>query len=863
MMGIPTHSPLIDTKYQRRGPMSYTYSAFISYRHLPKDIAAAKAVQQALETYRIPADIQRKVGRKKLNRCFRDQDEMPIADDLGSSITKALNESEWLIVICTPELPNSLWCLREVSYFIEIGRRDRIIPILVEGEPKTSFPPQIVWNETEEGREEVEPLAADLRGNMRKQLRTEKLRIVARMLNLNYNDLKKREKERELRNRLALVSAILAVALCFAGYAIYKNKILTEERNASARNATQLLIEKSVRSTAERELGSGLSYALQAYEGSRIFGEEYDEGISAALEAAMYPEMFSSIGSLRDNGILHRWATLSNDGKYIACRQADRSLQIYSSTTGEKLYTIRNFGWFGKSAPDLSPDNRYVCRFQEEGVTLYDIADGTEVLQASPPEGWVVSYDGLTVLNQIPVSQTDTGAAGLFDPFTGKISALEGITLSGTDQDRVAMHRSGRRLVWSNGTESWIVDAETGEILLTLRAALSSEMSIYAGMYTGGYTEDDWYFRYWNGEAYVYLRWDTLEEVYRNGSAGVLSPDGTLFATTNGTSGFTLWDAQTGEELWTEGHNSGNTLYSIAFVDDDTLLASHEEFQIYRLHDHATVYDSGKERTTYGYDFAAGRLVMALRAGGCLVNLLPEKNDVLPHMTVETRDGFPAENLAGLTTMEILTGYWDGMFVNQDWSAQEPQEQGLRYTFEDREYVLHPVNGVMTPFVYVSPDGKWQAMIRDEEVDIFRAEEGPEPVMTIPGNGYMRLCVAMGGDLLALGSYVENLILYDLSTGDCLGSVDTGAMCMSIQFSRDARHVIAYSAMTSRVTVASTQNFAPIMRIPVQDPYAIPSVGFTEEGTEAVVLYPDGHADVGLMYENLDTLVKKAKQYTE
>ena len=843
--------------------MSYTYSAFISYRHLPKDSAAAKAVQQALETYRIPADIQKKVGKKKLNRCFRDQDEMPIADDLGSSITKALNESEWLLVICTPDLLDSPWCLREVSYFIEIGRKDRIIPVLVEGEPKTSFPPQIVWNETEEGREEVEPLAADLRGNMKKQLRTEKLRIVARMLNLNYNDLKKREKERELKKRLALVSAILAVVLCFAGYAIYKNRILTEERNASARNATQLLIEKSVRSTAERELGSGLTYALQAYEGSRIFGAEYDEGISAALEAAMYPEMFSSIGSLRDNGILHRWATLSNDGKYIACRQADRSLQIYNSVTGEKLYTIRNFGWFGKSAPDLSPDNRYVCRFMEEGLTLYAIADGQEVLTVTVPEGWVVAFDGLTVQNEVPVSETETGAAGLFDPFTGKISALEGIVFSGTDKDRVAMHRSGKRLAWSNGTQTWIVDAETGEILLTLGTALSSDMSIYSGMYTGGYTEDSWYFRYWNGETYVYLRWDTLEEVYRSGSAGVLSPDGTLFATTNGTSGFTLWDTQTGEALWTEGHNSGNTLYSVAFVDDDTLIASHEEFQIYRLHDRATVYDSGKERTTYGYDFAAGRLVMVLRSDGCLVNLLPEKQDVLPHMTVETRDSFSEDALFGLTTVQVLSGSWDGMVINGDRNSTETQVPGLRYTFDGQEYVLHPVNGVVTPFVYISPDGKWQAMIRDEEVDVFQAAAGPDPVLTIPGNGYTRLCVAMGGDLLALGSYVENLILYDLSTGDCLGSIDTGAMCMNIQFSSDARHVIAYSAMASRVTVASTQNFAPLMRIPVQDPYTIPTVGFTEGGTEAVVLYPDGHADLGLMYEDLDMLVKKAKQYAE
>ena len=50
--------------------MAYTYSAFISYRHLPADIEAAKAVQKALETYRIPTDIRKKTGVKKLNRCF-------------------------------------------------------------------------------------------------------------------------------------------------------------------------------------------------------------------------------------------------------------------------------------------------------------------------------------------------------------------------------------------------------------------------------------------------------------------------------------------------------------------------------------------------------------------------------------------------------------------------------------------------------------------------------------------------------------------------------------------------------------------------------------------------------------------------
>jgi hypothetical protein len=194
-------------------------------------------VQRALETYRIPADIRKKTGVKKLNRCFRDQDELPLADDLGASIEKALQESEWLIVICSPDLPGSNWCLREIDYYIGLGRKDHIIPVLISGEPKDSYPPQITHEETEEESREVEPLAADIRGNLNKQLKTEKMRIIARMLNLNFNDLKKREKERALRRSLALVSCVLAVVLGFAVYALYQNRLLTEERNATARNA--------------------------------------------------------------------------------------------------------------------------------------------------------------------------------------------------------------------------------------------------------------------------------------------------------------------------------------------------------------------------------------------------------------------------------------------------------------------------------------------------------------------------------------------------------------------------------------------------------------------------------------------------
>ena len=842
--------------------MEYTYSAFISYRHIPADMDAAMAVQKALETYHIPNEIQKKTGRKKLNRCFRDQDELPLANDLGNSIEKALQESEWLIVICSPDLPASSWCLREVDYFIELGRKDRIIPVLISGEPKESYPPQITTADPEQGGEEVEPLAADLRGNLKQQLKTEKLRIAARMLNLNYNDLKRRERERVLRRGLVLISCILAVVLGFSAYAIYENRLLTNQRNATARNATELLVEKSVRSTKEGEIENGLAYALQAYAGSRLFGDEYDAAVFAALEAAMYPELFSQIGSLKDNGELHSWASISNDGKYIACRQADESLQIYDSITGEKLYTLRNFGWTGSKGREISPDSHDLLKYTETSLALYDITDGTELLTLDMPEGWDISSGTLTCRNEIPLYRTEDGAAALYDPFTQTLTPLDGISLSGTGSaNRVQIHRSGRRGVWTNGEQIWLVDTENREVLMTLEG--------YISQWAGGYTDDGLYFRYDAGEEFVYLRWDTLEEVCRSKYDGALSPDGTLLASADGYSGFTLWDVRTGEELWTEGHNKGNTLYSLAFADNDTLIASHEELQIYRISDRTAVYDSGIDRTTYGYDFFAGRLVMCLRSGGCLINLMPEEEDLLPHMTVETREHFDADSLVQTTSLCGLAGSWEGaeyyIDLNGDFVTADTNGECLVYLFHDEQYCLQPVNGVTANMVYVSPDGTWQAMIRGGEVDIFRAQESPTPVYTIPSNGYDRLCAAIYGDILALGSYVENLVLYDLNTGDCLGSIDAGAMCVGIQFSPDGKHIIALSAMASQAAVASTQNLAVIMRIPVSDIYSYPSisVGFNEPGTEAIVSYADGHADIGLLYQDLSTLVQKAQSYTK
>ena len=83
------------------------YDAFISYRHSERDMFVAKRVHKGLETFKVPRAVAKKYGKKKIRRVFRDQEELPSGSDLGDNITKALEESEYLLVICSPRTPES------------------------------------------------------------------------------------------------------------------------------------------------------------------------------------------------------------------------------------------------------------------------------------------------------------------------------------------------------------------------------------------------------------------------------------------------------------------------------------------------------------------------------------------------------------------------------------------------------------------------------------------------------------------------------------------------------------------------------------------------------------------------------------
>lgn len=131
--------------------MERQYKAFISYRHLPLDKETAIQVHRAIEHFVIPRSL-RKDGQRKLGYVFRDEDELPVAGELTENIRLALENSEYLIVICTPETCKSAWVLKEVETFLQLRDRNHILLVLADGEPAESFPRVITELRDESGR---------------------------------------------------------------------------------------------------------------------------------------------------------------------------------------------------------------------------------------------------------------------------------------------------------------------------------------------------------------------------------------------------------------------------------------------------------------------------------------------------------------------------------------------------------------------------------------------------------------------------------------------------------------------------------------------------------------------------------------
>lgn len=295
------------------------YSAFISYSH--RDQKWADRLHRSLETYRLPKSARAKAsftrpGGDRLLPLFRDREELASAADLGGAIRQALDDSSALIVICSPAAAKSRWVNQEIQYFIALGRKNRIQCVIVDGEPFASLDPERSDQECLPPaliRDGGEPLAADARasGDGFAQAR---LKLLAGLLGVPYDELRRRDAMRRQRRLLAIavsstiglvLTSALAVTAVLARNEAVRQRDVARQKTLTAERTVEFV--KSMFEVADPSEAKGQTITAREIldRGARQYqqGLQDEPGVKAELGTTL-GEVYLGLGLLKEGQAL-------------------------------------------------------------------------------------------------------------------------------------------------------------------------------------------------------------------------------------------------------------------------------------------------------------------------------------------------------------------------------------------------------------------------------------------------------------------------------------------------------------------------------------------------------------------------------
>lgn len=236
------------------------YRAFISYSH--RDSRKAIRLHHKLEAYRVSMHLR---GGKDANGAhrsgrirpvFRDRDDLATATSLTQSIEQALDDSEALIVVCSPDAVSSRWVNEEIRYFRQQHPERLVLAFVVGGSPsadpilepeKAALPINLLLSDIEQPHgKRIEPLAADARREA-DGFPTAFLKLTAGLIGVHYDRLRQRELHRRQRRWALVGSFSLLLAVVFAVLAWRATVARNEARVARAQAELELLSERQTR----------------------------------------------------------------------------------------------------------------------------------------------------------------------------------------------------------------------------------------------------------------------------------------------------------------------------------------------------------------------------------------------------------------------------------------------------------------------------------------------------------------------------------------------------------------------------------------------------------------------------------------
>ncbi len=792
------------------------YCAFISYRHVSPDQEIAAKLHGLIERYTVPKALRDAEGNRHPGKVFRDQEELPLSPDLGRDIETALDNSDYLICVCTPRYLESRWCMREVEYFIAKHGREKVLALLAEGEPDVSFPDRLRFEEQADGtRVETEPLAADVRGGTLrahlKKLKKEKLRILAPMLSSTYDGLYQRARRRRLRNGLAAAVAALLLAGGFLAYALVQNARLAVERETAAKNEMDLLVEKSLSRTAENRKQEARDLALAARDLSLTLDGYGEERVRDALAVTCYAGDFAVETELKIPGVYAEYYRYSPDGKKIAAVVASSAVFCFDAVSGEELWNCTPSSMMLTSL-EWKPDSSALVVTSTTGhmAAILDGADGHVVRTLGFDWAGSACFDGDHILV--------CGSPGIV--FWDPASEEEQIPLIYQDENNSQQIVS---FVSENGRSIIRVDYLRGRI----------QLAYIPDSCTG-----------------------TLEPTDPRMISSVgLSPDGQRLYVRQGRL-LALYHIVTGEEIWSreaaEGELGGNLLDIVSeavwsgdrIFDCGVILNAADGETVARTDETRAVVSADLRYflcTNGIYRVSDGSLFCSLP--GELLAVDPTGETLLLKRELPSRDLMP-----GHGSTRTAEKYEGTLLDVPDWT--NPMEgYGVVGVYDP--VMWGSTDSTISSRMLISPDTRFYVMINAaNHTKIFDMEIGNEPVHRIYGYPTNALGISIGdasfspdSRRLALAGDMGQFGVYDLETGQLLHFWDElyGKISLEgIRFNGDGTLVMVAGYMNRRFRVCSVEN--GLVLYDLYPEKTVSSWGFDETTGDAVVLYEDGSA---------------------
>jgi tetratricopeptide (TPR) repeat protein len=431
------------------------YRAFISYSH--RDGRKATRLHHKLEAYRVSKGLRggkdasgaHRPGR--IRPVFRDRDDLATATSLTRSIEQALDDSEALVVVCSPDSVSSQWVNEEIRYFRRQHPERPVFAFVVRGDPsadpilepgKAAFPINLLLSDIEQpqgGRNE--PLAADARREA-DGFSKAFLKLTAGLIGVHYDRLRQRELLRRQRHWALVGSLSLLLAAVFAVLAWRATVARNEARAARAQAELELLSERQTRNfllsafkLADPGEARGTTVTVREVLDSavaRIDSTEFARPVIKSRFLATMGQAYSSLGMNRRSVELLRQSLQALPGGEMSAEtrvqridsQLELSDVLFSMGKYDEALALLKEVESGASASHLTPQQRAQAENIRGDILSYMEQD-TAAMEAYQSALSVIDTASLSAEENASIRSRSLGGVAILYHFAGDYDASQ------------------------------------------------------------------------------------------------------------------------------------------------------------------------------------------------------------------------------------------------------------------------------------------------------------------------------------------------------------------------------------------------------------------------------------------------------